>query len=353
VNRRFAVPVAGAAIAALAAGVGWAALGGEEQAAAETTNGTTPRSTVQVERRDLVRRESLDGTLSFADERALTATGPGTLTRLPAEGRIVRRGEVLYEVDGRSVRLLYGTRPAWRSLSRQSSNGEDIRQLEQNLVALGYDPDGDIEVDNDFDWATEAAIKRWEDARGATKDGVVEQNEIAFLPGPRRIGGYELTVGAPLQPGASIGVTTSKRRVVTVQLNATDQELVSQGDAVRVTLPDGRSLDGKITEVGAVAKTEQNPDGSQGTPYVDVEITLAGSGAGLDQAPVEVDVESDRSDDTLVVPVSALLAVTGGGYALETTDGRLIAVETGLFADGYVEVSGKGVRPRLRVVVPA
>jgi hypothetical protein len=84
---------------------------------------------------------------------------------------------------------------------------------------------------------------------------------------------------------------------------------------------------------------------------VDVEISLAGGAGALDQAPVEVQVEGDRRDAVLVVPVSALLAVTGGGYALETIDGRLLAVETGLFADGYVEVSGEGVRARLAVVV--
>jgi peptidoglycan hydrolase-like protein with peptidoglycan-binding domain len=352
VSRRLAVAAAGVALVAFAVGIGWTALGGEENAAAETTNGT-PRSTVRVERRDLIRRESLDGTLAYADVRALTAAAPGTLTRVPAEGSVVRRGEALYEVDGKSVRLLYGARPAWRSLSRQSSNGADVRQLEQNLVALGYDPNGDIEVDDDFDWATEAAIERWEDARGATKDGVVDRGEIVFLPGPRRIGQLEAAVGATLQPGAEIAETTSTRRIVTVQLNATDQELVSHGDSVHVGLPDGRTVDGEVAKVGTVAKSDQNVDGSEGTPYVDVEISLTGGAGALDLAPVEVDVESERRDGVLVVPVSALLAVTGGGYAVETTDGRLLAVETGLFADGYVEVSGPDVRARLAVVVPS
>jgi hypothetical protein len=46
----------------------------------------------------------------------------------------------------------------------------------------------------------------------------------------------------------------------------------------------------------------------------------------------------------LAVPANALLALLEGGYAVErVTDGggtELVAVETGLFADGWVEVSG-------------
>ena len=53
----------------------------------------------------------------------------------------------------------------------------------------------------------------------------------------------------------------------------------------------------------------------------------------------------------LHVPVSALLAVSGGGYALERPDGTLVAVATGMFADGQVEVSGDGVTEGLEVVV--
>ena len=58
----------------------------------------------------------------------------------------------------------------------------------------------------------------------------------------------------------------------------------------------------------------------------------------------------------LAVPVNALLALAEGGYAVEVErDGRraLVGVETGLFADGQVEVSGQGLAAGDRVVVPA
>ena len=45
----------------------------------------------------------------------------------------------------------------------------------------------------------------------------------------------------------------------------------------------------------------------------------------------------------MAVPVAALLAVLEGGYAVEVVDAsgstHLVAVETGLFQDGWVEVT--------------
>ena len=59
-----------------------------------------------------------------------------------------------------------------------------------------------------------------------------------------------------------------------------------------------------------------------------------------------------------MVPVAALLALAGGGYAVEEIDSngahRLVAVELGIFddADGLVQVSGAGVAAGQRIVVP-
>jgi hypothetical protein len=74
----------------------------------------------------------------------------------------------------------------------------------------------------------------------------------------------------------------------------------------------------------------------------------------LDQAPVDVDVETSRSENVLAVPVEGLLALAEGGYALEVVDGpgrtHLIGVDTGAFADGFVEVGGEDVADGLEVV---
>jgi multidrug efflux pump subunit AcrA (membrane-fusion protein) len=71
-----------------------------------------------------------------------------------------------------------------------------------------------------------------------------------------------------------------------------------------------------------------------------VKIALRARGGGFDQAPVTVGFESDRRKDVLVVPITALLARGGGGFAVETPEGRLIEVEPGAYAEDHVEVGG-------------
>jgi hypothetical protein len=114
---------------------------------------------------------------------------------------------------------------------------------------------------------------------------------------------------------------------------------------VTVELPGGRTVRGRITEVGKVA--ERPSEDAEAT--IEVKIAI-GRGRGLDQAPVDVGFEADRRRDALVVPVTALLARAGGGFAVETPEGRLIDVEPGAYADDYVEVSGDGLREGMKVV---
>ena len=348
---------AAAAVGAAAALAAWA-LAPDSSSASKKAGTTT--ATARVERRDLVVRESLDGELGYADERMLPSARPGTVTGLAREGSVVERGGKLYALDGRWTRLLYGTVPAWRSLHLGVADGRDVRQLEQNLVALGYDPNRDIEIDDHFDSATAAAIKRWEKARGVRADGVVELGEFVFLPGPRRVGEHRASLGTVVQPGAEVMETSSTRQVVTVKLDATRQDLVREGDRVSVELPDGRRVDGRVTDVGRIAQTDAPSDGSdaQGQdeePYVLVTVTLDSRVRAFDQAPVDVHVAKETKRDALALPVEALLALAGGGYAVEVVEGgvrRLVAVELGVFADGYVEISGNGIREGMRVAVP-
>ena len=57
----------------------------------------------------------------------------------------------------------------------------------------------------------------------------------------------------------------------------------------------------------------------------------------------------------LAVPVSALLALSGGGYGLETVTQagrhRIVGVKTGIFAGGLVQVRGVGITAGTNVVV--
>jgi peptidoglycan hydrolase-like protein with peptidoglycan-binding domain len=342
------VVAAGAAAAVVAVTAVVVADGGDSSGA--TSASTAPSATAAVERRDLVDRETVDGTLGYADASPFRASATGTLTAISESGAVVRRGQSLYDLDNAPAAwLLYGSLPAWRDFTPYMSDGDDVLQLERNLRALGHDPYGDMTVDDDWTWATTEAVERFQDARGLTEDGSLAQGEVVFRPGPSRIGELQAAVGQEVAPGAELGDISSTRREVTVDLEADRQELARAGDDVTVELPDGNTVRGRVTEVGKVA-TQPASDDAEST--IEVTIALhgrAGRGTGLDQAPVDVGFAVEQREDVLAVPVTALLA-RGGGFAVESAAGRLVPVEPGMYAEDYVEVSGSGLREGMRVV---
>ena len=86
-------------------------------------------TTASVERRDLVERENVDGTLGYGASFDVESPRSGTITRLPAAGAVVERGQSLFDVDATPVPLLYGDLPMYRDLERGISDGADVRQL--------------------------------------------------------------------------------------------------------------------------------------------------------------------------------------------------------------------------------
>ncbi len=338
-------------VIAVAAGAGVGARAALTSQPKEPAATTGDRHTAPVERKDLVDRATLNGSLGYADSRTLGGGLPGTITALAAEGSVVDRGGVLYRVNGEAVRLLFGNIPVWRTLGPGVSNGTDVKQLEENLRALGQRPGT---VDGKWTADTTAAVKRWQDKIGVDQTGVLPQGSFVFLPGPRRIGSHQAKVGDPAV--GQIMTTTATARTVTVDLSARRQRLVKKGDRVQVELPTGRVVNATITDVGRVAKSNDGDQpGGGGDPTITVTISLDRGATvdGLDEAPVEVRVATSVSKNVLAVPVSALLARANGGYALEVVDGsttHLVPVETGSYADGYVEISGSGIGEGTRVV---
>jgi hypothetical protein len=383
--RRIAAAVLALGVVAIA-GVSVYALSGRDRPAARSPAASAATATVA--RRTLVARELVDGTLGFADTRTVVnrlagsgdssggsgdsaggssgepdaGSGGGssaTLTRTAAPGSVVRRGGALYWVDGEPVLLMYGSTPAYRTLKTGVADGADVEQLEANLSALGFYPGV---VDEEFTETTASAVRDWQESIGLDETGRVELGRVVFLPGARRIGARKTAVGQALAEGGEVLETSSTRRVVTVELDVAKQSLARAEEAVRVALPGGATVRGRITHVGHVAHAKAgsdsgSPDGGSGDQelVIDVSVALrAARGIGrFDQAPVTVALASERRRHALVVPVEALLARRGGGYAVELAGShRLVPVETGLFADGLVTVSGHGVRPGTRVAVP-
>jgi membrane fusion protein, multidrug efflux system len=313
--------------------------------------------TATVERRDLVVSEELDGELGFGELVTLAAGRGGTVTSLPEAGDVVKSGEPLYSVDTEPTVLLAGKVPAYRALDTDASRGPDVKQLKQALVDLGID--NDLKVDREFGEATADAVEDWEDELNrADPDGEVELGDVVFGPKSLRVDEVQVDVGAQVQAGTPVLTYSSGAKTVTVDLETDNTDLLPLDAKVMVTLPDGTQTPGTVTGVGTEAETD--PNDPQAEPTVPVEVTIEDPAAveAFDTGQVTVTAEQSRNEDVLAVPVTALLALAEGGYAVQVPDPaaasgyRLVAVDVGTQADGYVEVSGDGIEEGVEVVVP-
>jgi peptidoglycan hydrolase-like protein with peptidoglycan-binding domain len=301
--------------------------------------------------------------LASAGTSASTWGQTSTFTSLPTLGAIIRRGQSLFAVSDQPAFLMYGPVGAWRAFERGMSPGRDVAELNANLQALGYGSGTGLEGDA-FTSATASAIDAFQAAHGLSQTGDLLLGSVVFEPGAVRVTAVTPTVGATVAPGPVLSVTSTKREVV-IDLDAAQQTEVKVGDPVTITLPDNSTTPGRITFVGTVATTPSSSnqgggDSGNSSPTIEVDVTPTDPAATgkLDQAPVTVSITTSSVKNAVYVPVSALLALASGGYAVEEIGAggvhRLVGVQVGLFDDqsGDVQISGSGVEPGQRVVIP-
>jgi regulator of extracellular matrix RemA (YlzA/DUF370 family) len=481
---------AGALLAVAAAVVAIVSQTGSAPSKRNTGGKASAFDATTVMRRDLVQTDTESGTLSYASPQTVYNRLSGTVTWLPSVGQVIKPGEALFKVDGKPVILMRGTTPAYRELTASGSSGQDVLELNRNLVALGFNPEG-IAVDDEWQAATTAGVEALQASLGDAETGSLALGQIVFLPGDQLVSTVDATLGStgggsgqgnpassssasdPLAgatskfvrfqkpsprhgsshaPGAGNGghkptrnnsrrtlealiallkaeiaelkatktspggspsragnpssnggsprsaasgnsssdggspssnspspsgdggggsasailQTTSTRQIVTVALDPSKQSEAKVGERVAVEMPAGNTVDGRVSAVSSVAQSSSNsgngnsPDSSNGNnnssnsgSTIPVTITLSRRhpGGGLDQASVSVNFAQARANRVLSVPVTALLATAGGGYAVQSAAAlhQLIPVTTGLFAAGFVQISGRGIYPGLRV----
>lgn len=364
-HRRRRAVIAGAATALVVAGAAVAIVlahpfRGSNQSQTGVTDNAYPTSRATVKRGPLSSQVNSSGTLGYAAQAdgspyAVLNQATGAYSALPAVGQVVRCGQVLYRVSDNPVALLCGGTPMYRSLS-EGDSGPDVKELNANLVALGYATKADLDPTSDyFSSETAYALEQLQGKLGVDETGSLTQAQALFLPGPLRIEKVTATLGGRAGPGAPVAQATTTTRQVQVNLDATEQASVAAGDHAQVTLPDNQTTQGVVSRIGSVANS------SSSGPTIPVYITLdhpqdAGS---LDQAPVQVQITTAGVKNALIVPVDSLLALAGGGYAVETVGSRgvhqLVPVTTGLFddADGLVQVSSPKLAAGDQIVVPA
>jgi Putative peptidoglycan binding domain len=332
--------------------------GGQQPAG--TQDNSYPTSQATVVRRTLSSQDQVAGTLGYAGSYQVLGQLPGTLTTLPRVGQVIHSGQVIYRASDAPVILLDGHVPAYRALS-EGLSGPDVKELNANLVNLGYATKAALDPSSTyFGSATFYALEKLQQHLGVTETGALALGDAVFLPGPVRITALAGTLG-----GAATGplaTASSTRRQVTVALDAAQQSLVKVGDKVTISLPDNSTTPGLVSSVGKVATVPSDNSAGAGSAAATVTVHIAPSHPAatgqLDQAPVEVAITTATVKHALVVPVSALLALAGGGYAVEVVSAggahHLVAVTPGLFDDaqGLVEVTGAGLAAAEHVVVP-
>jgi hypothetical protein len=306
-------------------------------------------SLATVTTRSLSETTPVSGKLGYAGDYTVLGGLSGKVTALPTVGQVIRNGQALYRVDDAPVTLLYGSTPAYRALA-EGVTGKDVRQLNRDLVALGYASRAELDPSLDeFNWATRVGVEQLQHHLGVVQTGVLASGQIVFLPTAARVTDVRALLGGPA--GGAVLSATSTTREVSVDLDAGLQSQVKRGDRVTLTLPDSRTTHGKVSSVGTVATAGSSP-----TVPLRIALTRPGDIGRLDQAPVEVAITNQTVHGALVVPVDALLALAGGRYAVEVADPHhLVTVSLGLFDDEHelVQVTGSGLAAGQRVVVAA
>jgi peptidoglycan hydrolase-like protein with peptidoglycan-binding domain len=333
-------------VVAVAGAVTAASIGFGNGAAPAAGSGDPQLVSTPVTRMTLTQTEQVNGTLGYGTPVQVVGRGTGTTTWLPAPGTLISRGQAVYKADNRPVPLFYGRLPLYRQL-HPGSQGEDVAELERNLLALGY---RGFAADTSYTSATAAAVRRWHKSLGLPRTSVFEPATVVVAPSAARVTSVLGRLGDPAS--GPILAYSGTVRSVSVALDVTLQKLVRPGLRATVTLPDGATLNGRISTVGTVATAGREQD-DPATIEVVVAIPRQGRLGALDQAPVAVTLISATVENALTVPVAALVALAEGGYGLQVVTGstsRYVAVRPGMFANGRVQITGTGVIEGAKVV---
>jgi len=236
------------------------------------------------------------------------------------------------------------------------ASGTLVLQLEEALEGLGFNANNSLEVDGVFSPETTQAVRDFQAAVGLEQDGMLNLGEVVFLPGDVRVTSQLATLGSTIAQGFPIIGISLVDKLVSINLPADQQDLLDVGDTVTIEMPDYTEVPGTVVFVSQTALAAAN-EWDPKTFEVRIEFKDPTVAEDLDEAPVDVIVVTDSIDDVMAIPVSALLALLEGGYAVEVHTGGnrtdLVAVEVGFFgSNNMIEIISGEIEPGDQVVVP-
>ena len=328
-------------------------LAASEQDGEEENSDTTRRAALAIAAAttgDLTESVEEIGTISGGETWPAPIDAQGIVTDRHEKGTVIEPGDALIWIGGRPVTLARGDTPMYRelSLTRDRDNkrlqGDDVAQLQQFLIDAGFDDKGRLEADGEFGVSTRRAVLDWQKATGLERTGSVDRTQLVFGPTALRLAD-EPRIGAPFSE-LTVG---QPERTVTAALEPEQRNFVEVDDTVDLDPGAGTTITGRVTEIETVV-------GDSGNRVVRVRIA---PDTPLDPGIERVTVTVTRTvaTDATIIPVLAVLALSGGGYGVEVvTDGtagttELRSIEIVDVVDDLAAVTGD-VDPGDELVVP-
>jgi multidrug efflux pump subunit AcrA (membrane-fusion protein) len=290
-------------VAALLIGRG---MGGESS---DTGLVITPRA---VERRTLSDVLTVTGEVRRDDVYTVSSSVDGRVSALSVEeGVTIEAGDELVAVDGRVAVAVDGTTPFYRTLTA-GSEGPDVQQLEEILLAGGYDIES---PDTLFTEETRDALAAWQIERGyasaaAETDETVTltlaPNSAGYTIGRANASAFTITPSIPSGRGESFGLRATGPKISL----SVSSDNVREGNAVSIGLTSDVSLTEDLTIDLSITGTADEGFDYQRLPRT-VVMKSGSQFASFDLATLTDDLL--ESDEEIVVSV---LAGTGGAYQL-------------------------------------
>lgn len=298
-------------IAALAVAGAWIVFNPPSLLKTEEQEPPGSRDVSEIRTASLSETHEAEGVLTFDSIRDVFFPGSGTVTSIRAEVGSVIAGDVLYRIDDVPTIAITGEVPAWRTMAVDAV-GDDVLQLEEALVSMGYDAAGLLAVDRTYTSYTAALVELWQADLGVEVTGRINHGAVVFVPLGTRIDSIN---GAQGDPVPAVGVVTLNggNQLVEVSIDAAEIRTVRLGDTLVARLPDRSTFD--VVVIGVTPASGGSWKVTAAPQDLDPQTLTSG------QIPVSLSWEESLGDDLTVVPASALRRLDGGYYALEVIQG--------------------------------
>jgi hypothetical protein len=187
--------------------------------------------------------------------------------------------------------------------------------------------------------AVDAAVAARDGAREAANQArwsTVGPKDIIMVPtSTMRVDNVKVEVGAMAEgPVLTYTDTTLYGRI---DLTDSQYRNVVTGSEVTVTLGDATEIKGVVGDLKSASVDEATGQPIPASARIDIEDqTLL---RDLGPSGIKVALVLDSAEPSLVVPITALMALAEGGYCVELEDGTLVGVEVGLVADTRAQVT--------------